>query len=498
MKAGAALNYVVLGLNSLVGLLYTPYLLRMLGQSEYGLYSLVASVVAYLTIMDFGFGNAIIRYTARFRAEGNVGKQESMFGMFALIYSVIGLVAMAAGLVLVFNVDSLFSASMTQVELSRARTMLLILTFNLAFTFPLSIFGSIITAYEDFIFQKLVQIARILLNTAVMICLLHLGYKAVAMVLVQTAFNLATLLLNFFRYRYKVHIKFRFNHFDLSLLKEVALYSFWIFLGVIIDRIYWSTGQFVLGAMVGTAAVAVFAVAINLQSMYMSFSTAISNVFLPRVSSMVSRNCSDSDLSDLFIRTGRIQYVVLSFILSGFIVFGRQFIAIWAGEGYEDSYLIALMFFLSLTVPLIQNLGITILQAKNQMKFRSLLYIGIALCSLVFQVLLARPYGGVGVAAAVSGALFLGQGVIMNIYYYKKQHLDIPAFWLEILKLTIIPALMCIAGYLATSRLDLSSLWSLAIAITLYSIIYILLMWFFGLSDKEKSLFRFRKGQSEI
>ena len=498
MKAGAALNYVVLGLNSLVGLLYTPYLLRMLGQSEYGLYSLVASVVAYLTIMDFGFGNAIIRYTARFRAEGNVGKQESMFGMFAIIYSVIGLVAMAAGLVLVFNVDSLFSASMTQVELSRARTMLLILTFNLAFTFPLSIFGSIITAYEDFIFQKLVQIARILLNTAVMICLLHLGYKAIAMVLVQTAFNLATLLLNFFRYRHKVHIKFRFNHFDLSLLKEVALYSFWIFLGVIIDRIYWSTGQFVLGAMVGTAAVAVFAVAINLQSMYMSFSTAISNVFLPRVSSMVSKNCSDSDLSDLFIRTGRIQYVVLSFILSGFIVFGRQFIAIWAGEGYEDSYLIALMFFLSLTVPLIQNLGITILQAKNQMKFRSLLYIGIALCSLVFQVLLARPYGGVGVAAAVSGALFLGQGVIMNIYYYKKQHLDIPAFWLEILKLTVIPALMCIAGYLATSRLDLSSLWFLAFAITLYSIIYILLMWFFGLSDKEKSLFRFRKGQSEI
>ena len=156
------------------------------------------------------------------------------------------------------------------------------------------------------------------------------------------------------------------------------------------------------------------------------------------------------------------------------------------------------MFFLSLTVPLIQNLGITILQAKNQMKFRSLLYIGIALCSLVFQVLLARPYGGVGVAAAVSGALFLGQGVIMNIYYYKKQHLDIPAFWLEILKLTIIPALMCIAGFLATSSLELSSLWSLALAITLYSVIYILLMWFFGLSDKEKSLFRFRKGQSEI
>jgi len=69
IKIGAALNYVIIGLNTLVGLLYTPYMLRMLGQNDYGLYSLVASVIAYLTILDFGFGNAIIRYTAKFRAE---------------------------------------------------------------------------------------------------------------------------------------------------------------------------------------------------------------------------------------------------------------------------------------------------------------------------------------------------------------------------------------------------------------------------------------------
>ena len=61
LKAGAFLSYVLLMLNTLIGLFYTPVLLRMLGQSEYGLYSLAASVVAYLTVLDFGFGNAIIR-----------------------------------------------------------------------------------------------------------------------------------------------------------------------------------------------------------------------------------------------------------------------------------------------------------------------------------------------------------------------------------------------------------------------------------------------------
>lgn len=154
LKAGAVLNYVVIGLNSLVGLLYTPYMLRMMGQSEYGLYSLVASVIAYLTIMDFGFGNAIIRYTAKFRAEGRQQEQYAMFGMFLILYSVIGILAFGAGLGLYFNVEALFGDTMTVVEVERAKVLMIILIFNLAVTFPLSIFGAVVTAYEDFIFRK--------------------------------------------------------------------------------------------------------------------------------------------------------------------------------------------------------------------------------------------------------------------------------------------------------------------------------------------------------
>lgn len=287
LKAGAVLNYVVIGLNSLVGLLYTPYMLRMMGQSEYGLYSLVASVIAYLTIMDFGFGNAIIRYTAKFRAEGRQQEQYAMFGMFLILYSVIGILAFGAGLGLYFNVEALFGDTMTVVEVERAKVLMIILIFNLAVTFPLSIFGAVVTAYEDFIFQKVVQIVRILLNTVVMICLLKMGYRAVAMVVVQTLFNLVTLLLNYYYCRRKIGIRIVFGRFRWGFLREVTVYSFWIFLNAIMDRIYWGTGQFVLGATVGTAAVAVFAVAIYLKDMYYSFSTSISGVFLPKVTAMI-------------------------------------------------------------------------------------------------------------------------------------------------------------------------------------------------------------------
>lgn len=492
LKAGVVLNYVVIFLNTVVGLLYTPYMLRMMGQSEYGLYSLVASVIAYLTVLDLGFGNAIVRYTAKFRAEKKTEEQYEMFGMFFLLYLVIGIIAFGIGLGLYFNVDTLFGDTMTVVELDRARIMMLLLVANLAFTFPMSIWGSIIQAYEDFVFQKSLNIFRIILNTAVMICLLHFGYKAVAMVVVQTIFNVLTLVVNFIYCRRKlnIHIYFRFKHFHWGFLKEVAIYSFWIFLNAIMDRVYWSTGQFVLGAMVGTAAVAVFAIAIQLEGMYMQFSTAISSVFLPKVTAMVATNRSRKEISDLFIRTGRIQYIVLAYILSGFIIFGRQFIELWAGADYTDAYIISLLFFIPLTVPLIQNLGITILQARNEMKFRSVLYIIIALVSLAMQIVLTRFFGGIGCAMGVSGALVVGQILIMNVYYRRRQDLDIMTFWKEISKMSIIPIVLIFSSMLVIRHFFALDSWGkLILGIAAFSLVYIPLFFRFSMTDEERSLF---------
>lgn len=489
LKAGALLNYVLIILNALVGLLYTPYMLRTLGQSEYGLYSLIASVISYLTVLDLGMGNAIVRYTAKFRAEGKETEQYEMFGMFLILYIVIGVFSVLLGLGLYLNVDSMFGATMDAVELGKARIMMIILIANLAITFPMSIFGSIITAYERFVFPRVVNIVRVVLNTIVMIVLLHWGYKAITMVVVQTIFNILTLILNYLYCKYRIRIKIYFRKFNWSFLKEVAIYSFWILLNVIMDKIYWSTGQFVLGSILGTIAVSVFAVAIQLQTMYMQFSTAISSVFLPKVTSMVTNKSTDKELSDLFIRTGRIQFIVMSFILCGFIVFGKPFILLWAGEGYVDAYIITLLFFSALIIPLAQNLGITILQAKNQMKFRSLLYIAIAILALVFEIILGKMWGGIGCAIAISIALLLGQVIIMNIYYKIKQGLDINRFWKEILSMSISPAILVAISLIVVNKYSITNWPSLITFVTLFSVLYVIVVFSFSLNSYEKSLF---------
>ena len=366
--------------------------------------------------------------------------------------------------------------------------MMLFLIFNLAFTFPMSIFGSIISAYERFIFPRIVNISRIILNTVVMICLLKMGYRAIAMVVVQTVFNIFTLLLNYIYCKKKLQIKIYFRRFKWAFLKEVAIYSFWIFLNVIMDKIYWSSGQFILGITVGTTAVAVFAVAIQLQRMYMTFATAIGSVFLPKITGMVATNNNPTEISDIFIRTGRIQYIILSFILSGFIIFGKKFILLWAGEEYGNSFYITLLFFICMLPDLLQNLGIVIMQARNQVKFRAILGVLVAILSLILQLILSKLYNEIGCAIAIATMFIIGQGVIMNIYYSQKQGLDIICFWKEICKMSIVPILLTITSTYILKSYNIDGWGELFVSIIVFSSIYIPLFWIFSMNKYEKNL----------
>ena len=144
LKGGVILNYVITCLYAIIGLLYTPYMLRQLGQSEYGLFTLTASVIAHLSILDLGFGDALVRYTAKYRAEKRTDEQYYLFGMFVVIYSIIALLAFVVGIVICSNIQTLFGKTMSDVEIDRARAMLLCLTFSVTVSFLFQIFSAII------------------------------------------------------------------------------------------------------------------------------------------------------------------------------------------------------------------------------------------------------------------------------------------------------------------------------------------------------------------
>ena len=124
------------------------------------------------------------------------------------------------------------------------------------------------------------------------------------------------------------------------------------------------------------------------------------------------------------------------------------------------------------------------------MKFRSLLYIVIALVALALQIVLAKQYGGIGCAIAVAGALLLGQGLIMNIYYSKKQGINIGRFWNEMLKMSIVPIVLTIASIFTISNYNINSWGELALAIMIFCAVYIPLFWSFSMNKYERNLIK--------
>src|SRR5690554_2622479 len=103
LKAGAILTYISMGLGFLISIIYTPVMLRLLGQSEYGLYNLAASVVAYLGILNFGFGSTYIRYYSRYKIKEDKEKISVLNAMFLSVFIIMGIIIIAAGVVLVLN-----------------------------------------------------------------------------------------------------------------------------------------------------------------------------------------------------------------------------------------------------------------------------------------------------------------------------------------------------------------------------------------------------------
>ena len=329
-----------------------------------------------------------------------------------------------------------------------------------------------------------------------MICLLFLGYKAIALVVVLTLFNVVTLLLNYYYCKRKLNVSIEFGKFNFCFLNEIASYSFLIFLNAIVVRIYWGSGQFVLGIYAGAKSIAIYALAIQLQGMYDSFSNAISSVFFPRITKLVVEKNINA-ISDLFIRIGRIQFYVMSLILSGFFVFGKQFILWWAGDSYETTYYICLLIFTPLIVPLIQNLGIHIMQAYKKVRFRAILYIVVAVLSLLLSILLARKYEGIGCAIATCVGLSFGHILIMNFYYYYKIKINIPKFWKQISHIAIVPICLAVAFCCLRLIIDFSNILNYVLMLVCYIFLYCVSIYLFALNDYEKQLFHLKSRKSK-
>ncbi len=437
IKIGAILSYLTIGCTMISSLLFTPLIISLLGQKEFGLYSLMIVLVGYLSILDLGLGNAIVRYIARNRAIADKALEASLNGFFLKLFISIGCLTLLIGFFLFSQVEMIFGQSLSGDQLAKAKVMGYIMTISVAVQFPLGVFTSILQAYEKFIFIKFTTLLQVIVQPLTMLFFLLQGTDAVTLIYIIAIYNILFLVMDAIYCMKVLSIRFTFTLKNKKLIKEIFIYSFFIFITVIVDKIYWQTDQVLLGILKGTEDVAIYAVAMQIVLIFMSLALAISGLFLPRISMLVTKEEGLLEINQLFIKVGAIQFLVVGYMLGGFFLFGKEFLLLWLGKDFLAIYAIVLIIMMPFSIDLIQNLGINVLKAKNLFKFRTILLMIVALVNMIVSIPVIFFYGKIGTAIITACSLFIGNVVIMNIYYYKKIGLDILGFWRTISRLVL-------------------------------------------------------------
>ena len=272
LRLGAVLSYLNMAIGSLIPMFYTPVMLQLLGQDEYGLYKLAGSVTSYLSLISFGIGSAVVRYFTKYIAEGDKEGEENIFGLFNIIFSIIAAIAVVAGLIISFNLNLIYSNSLSQSQLFEMQILVIVLTLNIAISFLCSPQNAAVTSHEKFIFLQVINILTTVVTPVANLIALFLGFKSIGLTVSSLILNIIIRIVYTLYVRRILDLKPRYNNLPKNLIKEILLFSFWIFVANIVDQLYATTDTVIIGAVpvLATVGVAIYNIGATFNNMMAS------------------------------------------------------------------------------------------------------------------------------------------------------------------------------------------------------------------------------------
>lgn len=492
-KIGVLLSYVLMIFEVLSTLLLTPYILRTLGQAEYGVYRLTATITTYLLLLDLGVGNAIVRYIAKYRVAKDRENERKFLGVATIFYGAVALLSVLVGLVLIFIFPVAFSKGLSPEEITLGQHLMAVITINAAVTLGSAAYTNTLIAYEEFGVSRGASIIQIIVRITLSFLCLKIGMGSMGLVYVQLFTTILCRGFFILYVNYRIKLKPSFSRLEGSFIKEIFLYSSLIFLQMIATHLNTSVGQILIGVLVASSAVflGIYSVGVELAQYFQSIGSAFSSVLMPGLVKLVESGASSKALCDEMVRIGRIIFMVLACIWVTFLVCGQDFVILWAKRENLQAWAVASILMSVYAFTLTESVGNQLLWAMNAHKEQSIAKLSIVLINIVFSIYLIKYSPIIGAAIGTFTALLIGDIVVMNIIFKKKIGISLRQYYYGLLK-GIVPSLVFAGGvgFLVNALLSLSWL-NLLVKISATLITYVICLLLFGMTKYEKDLVMF-------
>jgi O-antigen/teichoic acid export membrane protein len=397
LAAGTAARYVLLGVNVVIGFWMMPFSVGHLGKSEYGLWMLVASMTAYFQLFDLGYGNGVVRQVTDADARGDEHAINQILSTFVVVYSAIGLLALLATIGLALVVVPRFP-NLTAEQVRTAQWVTLLLGVRVAVGFPMTVFGAVTASRQYFALSTSIAIAVSLSTALVTFLVLEYGYGLRLLVAATTSVNL----LAYFAYAQAARVAYPGLHLAPSLfssrhLREVTSYSLYVFLITVAAHLGYNLDNVIVGAYMGTSAVAVYAVASRLATYQRQLSSQFNGLLFPVVVGLGAQN-DRVRLRTTLLHGTRLAFGLALGVTISLLAFAEPLIRTWMGPSFEESLLPLFALAVAGVVLVGQGPLGNILLATGRHKMVALSAIIEASLNVALSLVFVRRWGLAGVA----------------------------------------------------------------------------------------------------
>lgn len=402
-------SWFALGINILVGIFLSPFILHRLGDTAFGIWVLIFSVTGYYGIFDFGIRSSIIRYVSKYTATRDVDEVNRLINTAIVTYTGIGVASVLITMGGCLYVDRWFHIA-PEFQ-STARWLLFMVGISVALSFPLGVFGGMLEGLQKFYVLNWTNIISSLLRVVLIVFFLNRGYGLLTVALITVALPLAAGVVRGFIALSELPVSFSRRYVDRDAFRQMANYSGITFMIIVASRLRFKTDALVIGTFLSSAAITYFYAGSRLVDYAGEVVSSLAQIFVPMSSQSDAAGNMDR-LRKIFVAGNRTCAFTTLPITAVFIILGKSIIEVWLGKKYvEQGYAVLLILVVPYTLMLVQSASTRILFGMGTHGTLAVVTLIEGVANLVLSILLVRPFGivgdAIGTAIPLAGTFLL-------------------------------------------------------------------------------------------
>lgn len=487
-KTGIMLSYLNTILSMIFGIVLSSYLIRALGDVEYGLYQTVTAFANYLLILELGTGTITQRNVVICYQKNDKEGVERTISTMWLITIILALVIFLISIFFYGSIGYLYQNTMTPDQILYAKKIFFFFIGNLLLTFLTQTLNGYTLGVKKFAFAQIAKLAKVVMRTVTIIAITIFYQYSIVIAAVDFFIDLIIFVLTFYFCKTKCSMRIRIKRFDKSIIAESLPLCLALLLQSIIQQANNSVDKVIIGARLSVADVSIYSVAQYIYSIFMSIMIAPVTMYLPQVAKDLNRNLDKRAFTDTLVQPTRLIALVGGMILFGFIAVGKQFIIALYGVEKVQAWTYALILIVPLFLSMTNGVIINILDITKKRLVRSLVLFGVTIVNVLLTWIWVNRFGVIGAVVATAVTMFVGQVILLNVYYGVALNIDIMRlYWLAYGNTIPIFAVSAVIAFFV-GKMFASALYGMFAGGILYVVIVIFLLYKFSLNNAEKQL----------